>query len=119
MKIAIGCDDAAYNLKVELIKFLTSLGIECDDFGAGAGDTTLYPNVAEKVAIAVAKGEYDRGILTCGTGIGMCITANKIPGVRAAVCHDVFLQSEQERVMMRRLFVLVKGLSVSNWPKHY
>ncbi|UEA16172.1 ribose 5-phosphate isomerase B [Pasteurella canis] len=90
MKIAIGCDDAAYNLKIELIQFLNSLGIECDDFGAGAGDTTLYPNVAEKVAVAVAKGEYDRGILTCGTGIGMCITANKIPGIRAAVCHDIF-----------------------------
>ncbi|MDO4430005.1 MAG: ribose 5-phosphate isomerase B [Lonepinella koalarum] len=90
MKIAIGCDDAAYNLKVELIKYLETLGIECDDFGAGAGDTTLYPNVAEKVALAVAEGKYERAILTCGTGIGMCITANKIPGVRAAVCHDVF-----------------------------
>lgn len=90
MKIAIGCDDAAYNLKIELIKYLESLGIECDDFGAGAGDTTLYPNVAEKVALAVAEGKYERAILTCGTGIGMCITANKIPGVRAAVCHDVF-----------------------------
>lgn len=90
MKIAIGCDDAAYNLKVELIKYLETLGIECDDFGAGAGDTTLYPNVAEKVALAVAEGKYERAILTCGTGIGMCITANKIPGIRAAVCHDVF-----------------------------
>ncbi|WP_439259083.1 ribose 5-phosphate isomerase B [Lonepinella sp. BR2930] len=90
MKFAIGCDDAAYNLKVELIKYLQELGIECDDFGAGDGDKTLYPNVAEKVALAVAEGKYDRAILTCGTGIGMCITANKIPGVRAAVCHDVF-----------------------------
>lgn len=90
MKIAIGCDDAAYNLKVELMKFLDSLGIEYQDFGAGAGDTTLYPNVAEKVALAVSSGEFERGILTCGTGIGMCITANKVPGIRAAVCHDVF-----------------------------
>lgn len=90
MKIAIGCDDAAYNLKIELINYLESLGIECDDFGAGAGDTTLYPNVAEKVALAVAERKYERAILTCGTGIGMCITANKIPGIRAAVCHDVF-----------------------------
>ncbi|ABR74934.1 ribose 5-phosphate isomerase B [Actinobacillus succinogenes] len=90
MKIAIGCDDAAYNLKIELIKYLETLGIECDDFGAGAGDLTLYPDVAEKVALAVSEGKYERGILTCGTGIGMCITANKVPGVRAAVCHDVF-----------------------------
>ncbi|MCW9717174.1 ribose 5-phosphate isomerase B [Avibacterium sp. 21-599] len=90
MKIAIGCDDAAYNLKVELMKYLETLGIQYKDFGAGEGDTTLYPDVAEKVALAVAKGEFERGILTCGTGIGMSITANKVPGVRAAVCHDVF-----------------------------
>ncbi len=90
MKIAIGCDDAAYNLKIELIKFLESLGHECDDFGAGAGDLTLYPAVAEKVAKAVADGQYERAVLTCGTGIGVCITANKVPGVRAAVCHDIF-----------------------------
>lgn len=90
MKIAIGCDDAAYNLKIELIKFLESLGYECDDFGAGAGDKTLYPEVAEKVALAVADGKYERAVLTCGTGIGVCITANKVPGIRAAVCHDVF-----------------------------
>ncbi|HJF74900.1 ribose 5-phosphate isomerase B [Gallibacterium anatis] len=90
MKIAIGCDEAAYNLKVELMKYLDSLGIEYDDFGAKAGDIVLYPDVAEAVALAVSEGKYERAILTCGTGIGMSITANKIPGVRAAVCHDVF-----------------------------
>ncbi|TCP97342.1 ribose-5-phosphate isomerase [Cricetibacter osteomyelitidis] len=90
MKIAIGCDEAAYRLKVELIKHLDSLGIEYKDFGAGEGDVVLYPDVAEAVAVAVAEGKFDRGILTCGTGIGMSITANKIPGIRAAVCHDSF-----------------------------
>ncbi|WP_273391950.1 ribose 5-phosphate isomerase B [Actinobacillus porcinus] len=90
MKLAIGCDDAAYNLKLELIKYLESLGYEVDDFGAGAGDKILYPEVAEKVALAVADGKYERAILTCGTGIGVCITANKVPGIRAAVCHDLF-----------------------------
>ncbi|MFZ7235121.1 ribose 5-phosphate isomerase B [Avibacterium avium] len=90
MKIAIGCDEAAYNLKVELMKYLDTLGIEYDDFGSKAGDVVLYPDVAEAVALAVAQGKYERAILTCGTGIGMAITANKIPSVRAAVCHDVF-----------------------------
>ena len=90
MRIAIGCDEAAYNLKVELMKYLDTLGIEYDDFGAGAGDVVLYPDVAETVALAVAEGKYERAILTCGTGIGMSITANKVPGIRAAVCHDIF-----------------------------
>ncbi|MDU8924891.1 ribose 5-phosphate isomerase B [Pasteurellaceae bacterium LIM206] len=90
MKIAIGCDEAAYNLKVELMKYLDTLGIEYDDFGAGPGEVVLYPDVAEAVALAVAEGKYERAILTCGTGLGMAMTANKIPGVRAAVCHDMF-----------------------------
>lgn len=90
MKIAIGCDEAAYRLKVEIMKHLDAIGIEYDDFGAGEGDIVLYPDVAEAVAVAVAEGRYERAILTCGTGIGMCITANKVPGVRAAVCHDIF-----------------------------
>lgn len=90
MKIAIGCDEAAYRLKVELMKYLEYLGIEYDDFGADEGSVVLYPDIAEKVALAVSEGKYERAILTCGTGIGMAITANKIPGVRAAVCHDVF-----------------------------
>lgn len=90
MKIAIGCDEAAYKLKVELIKYLESKDIEVVDFGAKEGEVVLYPDVAAAVAKAVAKGDYERAILVCGTGIGMSITANKIPGVRAAVCHDPF-----------------------------
>ncbi len=92
MKIAIGCDEAAYQLKMEIIKHLenTKEELEITDFGAGSGDIVLYPDVARTVAEAVACGAYERGILFCGTGIGMAITANKVPGIRAAVCHDPF-----------------------------
>lgn len=89
-KIAIGCDEAAYDLKVALIKHLESKGYEVKDFGANAGETVMYPDVAAPVAQAVANGQFERAVLVCGTGIGMCITANKVPGVRAAVCHDSF-----------------------------
>lgn len=89
-KIAIGCDEAAYDLKIALIKHLQSKGFEVKDFGVKLGETTMYPDVAVPVAEAVAKGEFKRAVLVCGTGIGMCITANKVPGVRAAVCHDSF-----------------------------
>jgi ribose 5-phosphate isomerase B len=90
MRIAVGCDEAAYALKMEIIKHLTNKGIKVDDFGADAGAVVLYPDVAYKVADEVAAGNYDRAILFCGTGIGMAICANKVPGVRAAVCHDPF-----------------------------
>lgn len=90
MKIAVGCDEAAYRLKVEIIKHLQAKDIEVDDFGADEGECVLYPDVAYKVAEAVAEGKYERAILVCGTGIGMEICANKVPGVRAAVCHDPF-----------------------------
>jgi len=90
MKLAIGCDEAAYSLKSEIMKHLDQIGVEYDDFGAGPGEVILYPDVAVKVAEAVARGDYERGILVCGTGIGMAITANKVPGIRAAVCHDPF-----------------------------
>ncbi|MDR1160798.1 MAG: ribose 5-phosphate isomerase B [Tannerellaceae bacterium] len=90
MKIAIGCDEAAYKLKVDLIKHLQAKGFEVTDFGANEGEVVLYPDVAVAVAKAVAKGTFERAILVCGTGIGMSITANKVPGVRAAVCHDPF-----------------------------
>lgn len=91
MKIAIGCDEAAYQLKVALVEHLNQRDdIELKDFGANAGEIILYPDVAKSVAEAVAAGEFERGILVCGTGIGMAITANKVPGIRAAVCHDPF-----------------------------
>lgn len=91
MRIAIGCDEAAYNMKVEIIKHLEkSEDIEIVDFGADAGNIVLYPDVAYTVADVVASKQFDRGILVCGTGIGMAICANKVPGIRAAVCHDPF-----------------------------
>lgn len=89
-KIAIGCDEAAFDLKQTIIKFLGSLGYEVEDYGVYNKDASLYPDTAVKVAVAVAEGKYDRGILLCGTGIGMSISANKVPGIRAAVCHDSY-----------------------------
>ena len=90
MKIIIGCDEAAYELKMVIIDYLKGKGYEVDDFGADKGEVVLYPDVAYKVADQIAAGNYKRGILLCGTGIGMAICANKVPGVRAAVCHDPF-----------------------------
>lgn len=90
MKIAIGCDQNGYKLKLHLIEFLKEKNIEYKDFGSNKGETTYYPNIALKVSEEIAKGKFDRGILICGTGIGMAITANKVPGIRAAVCHDIY-----------------------------
>lgn len=90
MRLIIGCDEAAYSLKMVIINHLKEKGYEVDDFGAEKGEVVLYPDVAYKVADQIAAGNYERGILLCGTGIGMSICANKVPGVRAAVCHDPF-----------------------------
>jgi ribose 5-phosphate isomerase B len=90
MNIAMGSDEAAYELKELLKRFLVDQGIEVVDFGAQAGETVPYPKVGFAVAEAVAAGRFDRAILCCGTGIGMAICANKVAGVRAAVCHDVY-----------------------------
>lgn len=88
MKIAIGCDPNAKAAKKELIAFIEKKGLgEITDFGS---DDTVYANVAIKVAEAVARGEYDRGILICGTGIGMSIAANKVKGAYAALVSDVY-----------------------------
>ena len=90
MKIAIGCDEAGFQLKQVIIKLLKDLGHGVEDYGCYNEDPILYPEVAHIVSSAVAEGKEERGILICGTGIGMCITANKVPGIRAAVCHDSF-----------------------------
>lgn len=88
--IAIGCDDAAVNFKEEIKEYIAINGYHCDDFGVSKDEHTVYPDIALAVAKAIQSGRYERGILICGTGIGMSIVANKVGGVRAALCHDVY-----------------------------
>ena len=90
MKVAIGCDHGGFNLKGHIITLLEEMGIAYKDFGTHSTDSMDYPDVAEPVAKAVAAGEFERGILICGTGIGIGIAANKVKGIRAALCHDTF-----------------------------
>ncbi|MBO8168521.1 MAG: ribose 5-phosphate isomerase B [Thermoanaerobacteraceae bacterium] len=90
MKIALGSDHGGYQLKETIKAFLDELGMEYKDFGTDCEESVDYPDFALKVAEAVAGGQYDRGILICGTGIGIGIAANKVLGIRAALCHDVF-----------------------------
>lgn len=90
MIIAIGSDHGGFRLKQEMAAHLRQCGIEMKDFGVFCTDSVDYPDVAFAVAEAVARGEYERGILFCGTGIGVAIAANKVSGIRAANCHDEF-----------------------------
>jgi ribose 5-phosphate isomerase B len=90
MKLAIGCDNAGVPLLDVVRAVLRERGIEYEDYGVNAADPALYPDVALQVSKRVASGEVDRGVLVCGTGIGMSITANKVPGVRAALVHDTY-----------------------------
>ena len=87
MKIAIGCDPNAEAFKQQLIPYIESLGHTVEDFGS---DDVIYANAAIRVGEAVAAKQFDRGILICGTGIGISMAANKIKGVRAALCSDCF-----------------------------
>ena len=88
--IAIGCDHAAITLKANIIEHLRSLGYEVKDFGCTSPESVDYPDYARAVAKSVASGESEMGILICGTGIGMSIAANKVKGIRCAVCGDTF-----------------------------
>ncbi|HSQ78171.1 MAG TPA: ribose 5-phosphate isomerase B [Nitrospirota bacterium] len=91
MKLAIGCDHGGFELKEEILKFLKTISnIQVSDFGPAGNDSVDYPDFGARVSEAVSKGAMDRGILICGTGIGMSIVANRYPGVRAALCHDHF-----------------------------
>jgi len=91
MKLAIGCDHGGFELKEEVLKFIkTVANIQVSDFGPASGESVDYPDFGAKVSAAVANGMMDRGILICGTGIGMSIVANRYPKVRAALCHDHF-----------------------------
>lgn len=90
MQIALGSDHGGFQLKEKIKQLLDELGIEWRDFGTSSEESVDYPDFAQLVALAVAKGDYHRGILICGTGIGMSIVANKVAGIRAALCHDCF-----------------------------
>lgn len=90
MKIAVGSDHGGVELKEEIKKFLNDEGFEFKDFGTNSTGSCDYPDYALPVAEAVAAKEYDLGILICGTGIGIGIAANKVPGIRAALCSDTF-----------------------------
>ncbi len=90
MSIAMGCDEAGYELKQIILRLLSELGQEYEDYGSYSLDPVDYPEIGQAVAEAIAAGKHDRGILICGTGIGMAIAANKVAGVRAAQCHDVY-----------------------------
>jgi ribose 5-phosphate isomerase B len=88
--IALGSDNAGFPLKEEVKRYLEAEGREVSDYGCHSADPIDYPDVALTVARAVARGEHDRAILVCGTGIGMAIAANKVPGVYATVAHDAY-----------------------------
>jgi ribose 5-phosphate isomerase B len=90
MRIAIGSDHAGVQLKDILEAKFTAPAMEFTDFGTNSPESIDYPDIASVVAEAVASGEFERGILVCGTGIGMSICANKVPGIRAALCHNIF-----------------------------
>ncbi|MCC7228358.1 MAG: ribose 5-phosphate isomerase B [Burkholderiaceae bacterium] len=97
MKLAIGCDEAAYDLKQVIKQHLVDTGHDVTDFGTHDGKPVLYPNIAFALAEDVARGTFPRGLLLCGTGIGMAISANKVPGIRAAQCHDTYSAERASR----------------------
>lgn len=112
MRIALGADNAGANLKNFLRELLQRHGgVEVTDFGvADATNPTAYPYIGLDVARAVAAGQADRGLLVCGTGIGMAITANKVPGIRATVAHDSY--SVERSVLSNNCQVLTLGARV-------
>ncbi len=106
MKVGIGCDHAGLELKNEIIKLLSGLGIECIDYGTNTPESVDYPDFGEKVSDAVSSGEIERGVLICGTGIGMSIVANKFPRIRASLCNDLFTAQMSRRHNDANILVL-------------
>lgn len=89
-KIIIGADHGGFELKGHIVKYLVEQGFEVEDVGTYSEESCDYPDIAQKLAKRVASGEFEKGILICGTGIGISISANKIKGIRAALCGDVY-----------------------------
>lgn len=90
MKIAIGSDHAAYEFKLDILTYLDELGVEYEDLGSHSTERTNYPIWGEAVAKRVVSGEFEKGLLFCGTGVGISISANKVKGIRAVVCSEPY-----------------------------
>jgi ribose 5-phosphate isomerase B len=110
MRIALAADHAGYALKQHLLGVVRALGHEVTDLGTDSEAPVDYPDFAEKLGLAVREGRIDRGVLLCGSGVGASVAANKIPGVRAAVCHDGY--SAHQGVEHDDMNVLVLGARV-------
>lgn len=106
MKIGIGSDHAGFELKEDLRRYLGEQNIEVEDFGTHDESSVDYPDIGVAVAEKVAGGELDRGILICGTGLGMSIVANRFAGVRATLCHDLYTASMSREHNDSNLLVL-------------
>jgi ribose 5-phosphate isomerase B len=107
MRLVLGSDHAGYELKQELVRFLQTLGHEVLDVGTCSTAAVDYPDYAQAVSDAVLDGRAERGVLICGSGVGACVAANKIPGIRAAICHDSY--SAHQGVEHDDMNVLVLG----------
>src|SRR5258707_864420 len=115
--IAIGSDDAGFHLKEKLKKHLESEGHAVEDYGCDSPDPVDYPDVALTVAKAVARGDHDRAILVCGTGIGMAIAANKVPGVYATVAHDPYSAAKARTSNNTQVLALGGRVSAPGYKK--
>jgi RpiB/LacA/LacB family sugar-phosphate isomerase len=107
MKIAVGSDHAGFTLKQEVAESLRKQGFEVVDVGTNSTEAVDYPDFAEKTALAVKEGRAERAILVCGSGVGACVAANKVTGIRAAICHDTY--SAHQGVEHDDMNVLVLG----------
>lgn len=110
MEIAIGSDNLGYEMKRKIIDEFSKRGYTFKDFGTYSTGPVDYPDIAYSLAQSIAKGEYERGILICGTGIGMAIAANKVKGVYAAVCHDIY--STERSIMSNNIQIMCMGALV-------
>ena len=116
MRVACGCDHRGLTLKQAIMKLAVEIGHECEDAGCYDTSPVDYPDIAQRVAEAVATGKADRGILVCSSGVGMSITANKVRGIRAALCHNAFTarlarQHNDANVLCLGANVLGEGLA--------
>ena len=115
--IAIGCDHGGFALKQEVMRHLDELGLAYKDFGTYSEESCDYPIYGEAVARAVADGEYERGILICGTGIGISIAANKVKGIRCALCTDSLQAEMTRRHNDANMMALGAGITGGNLAK--